>query len=53
MRLGFSELLEKLVVKNVSTCTKGTLKEDQRRTYQMMLMQCFLARLYEVQGELL
>ena len=36
MRLGFSKLLGKLVVKYVPTYTKGTLKKkDQRRTYQM------------------
>ena len=42
VHLAFSKLLKKLVVKNVSTYTKGhtTLKKDQRRTYQMMLMQC-------------
>ena len=32
MHVGFSKLLEKLVVKNVSTYTKGTLNKDQRRT---------------------
>ena len=36
--LGFSKLLGKLVVKYVSTYTKGALKRDQRRTYLMMLM---------------
>ena len=41
MRSDFSQLLGKLAVKYVSTYTKGTLKQDQRRTYLMILMQCF------------
>ena len=36
-----SQLLGKLVVKYVSTYTKGTLKKDQRRAYLMILMRCF------------
>ena len=40
VRLGLSKLLAKFVVKYVSTCTMGTLK-DQRITYQMMLMRFF------------
>ena len=42
VRLGFSQLLGKLVVKYVSIYTKGTLKKDQWRTYLMILLQCFL-----------
>ena len=38
VRLGFSKMLGKLVVKQVPTYTKGTRK----RTYQIMLMRCFL-----------
>ena len=41
MHSGFSQLLDKLVVKYVSTYTKGTLKKDQQRTYLMILIQCF------------
>ena len=38
MQLGFSKLLRKLV-KYVSIYTKGTLKQDQRKTCLMILMQ--------------
>ena len=41
VHLGFSKLLGKLVVKYLSTYTKGTLKKDQWRTYLMMLLQYF------------
>ena len=47
MCLGFSKLLEKLLVKYVSTYTKGTLKKkDQRRAYIMTLMQCLYVFFY-------
>ena len=42
MHLGFSILLWKLVVKYVSTYTKSTLKNYQRRIYRMILMQFFV-----------
>ena len=45
MHLGFSQLLGKLVVKYVSTYTKGRLKKDQRRTYLMIRLQ-FLCVFY-------
>ena len=42
VRLGFSKLLQKLVIKYVSTYTKGTLK-SQRKTYLMMPMWFFFS----------
>ena len=42
VRLGFSKLLRKLVVKYVSTYTRSNLKKkDQQRTNLMVLMRCF------------
>ena len=41
MRLGFSKIPGKLLVKYVSTYTKGTLKQRSGKTYQMMFMRCF------------
>ena len=38
--LGFSKLQEKLMVKYISTYTKGILKKDQERSYLMMLVRC-------------
>ena len=40
VRIGFSKMLGKLVVKYVPTYTKGTLLK-QLRTHQIMLMRCF------------
>ena len=38
VHLSFSKLLRKLMVKNVTTCIRGTLKKDQQKTYLMMLL---------------
>ena len=54
VRLGFSKILGKFVVKYVPTYTKGALwkkkkkkkKKDQHWTYQMMIMQCFCVCLF-------
>ena len=37
MHLGFSKLLEKLVVKYVSTYTKGTLKKRSAKDLMMLV----------------
>ena len=52
LHLGFSKLLGKLVVKYVSTYTKGTLKKkkkkrDQKKICLMMLMRFFSYFLYK------
>ena len=41
VRIGFSKMLGKLVVKYVPTYIKGTLKKKLQKTYQIMLMRCF------------
>ena len=42
VRIGFSKMLGKLVVKYVPTYTKGTLlKKNCEKTYQIMLMRFF------------
>ena len=46
VRLGFSKLLGKLVVKYVSTYTKGTLLNSSMETYLMMLLRCFCVFLF-------